>query len=187
MQPELHNVHQEPLLKCCLSVLVVGNEKDVLHFQTAASAISVKAVELETCKWFRPISCNKWICNCIYHKCARGCFPSEFKQCETLNGAHKNTPKGLYWTKPARHTLYRCDMEYTWCTLPAVPAQAWYWESRTGGGMRDKLTQLAARSRRKCWYKCLFDYEGIVRVRCCWLSGRMCGVIALPDPGVKPG
>lgn len=72
-------------------------------FPTAASAMAVKASEL--CKWFRTISCNKWICNCIYQKCSRGCFPSKSKQCEILSGAHKNTPRGVQNKIQQTHTV----------------------------------------------------------------------------------
>ena len=69
---------------------------------TAVSAMDVKAFEF--LKWFSTTSCNKWICNCIYHRCASGCFPSESKQCAILS-EHKIIPRGLCRTKSQTYCI----------------------------------------------------------------------------------
>lgn len=80
-----------------MSLLLVIKRTYCSTFPTAASAMAVKASEL--CKWFRTISCNKWICNCIYRKCARGC-----KQIQTVWDSKWSTqkhPKGCTEQNPA--------------------------------------------------------------------------------------
>lgn len=103
---------------------------------------------------------------------------------------HVKVPSGVYRTKAwqtqtvsLRYGIYMMRNARSANTSVVVKKK----ESRTGGDMREKLTQPTARSRRQCWYKSLLDYEVIVRVRCYWLADRMCSVIALPDPSVKPG
>lgn len=97
------NVHQEPLLQSWRHGRVIGNEKAYCStIPTAVSAMDVKAFEF--LKWFSTTSCNKWICNCIYHRCARGCFPSESKQCAILS-EHKIIPRGLCRTKSQTYCI----------------------------------------------------------------------------------
>lgn len=132
------------------NVLIVGNEKDILQHM---SAMALEAAELETCKWFRAISFNKWICNCIYLKCAWGCFPSESTQCEILSDAHKNTPRAVQNKNPA--DTYCIAKIWNIHDAQCLRHQCRH-GGRTGGDWRDKLAQLAACSRvmrRKCWYK----------------------------------